>query len=107
MIGKFIRRTNIDELPQLFNIFLGDMSFVGPRPSLPNQYELIKIRRKNNVYYCKPGLTGLAQISSYDGMKNSEKVFFDVEYLKKISFKYDLYIIFQTFLYLFRKPPVY
>ena len=106
-VGKFIRRTNIDELPQLFNILKGDMTFVGPRPALPSQIDLIQLRRKNGILFFKPGLTGLAQISSYDGMNLNTKVNFDKEYIDSISFKSDILIILKTFVYLLKPPPVY
>lgn len=106
-IGSFIRRTNIDELPQIFNILLNDMSFVGPRPPTLKQKKLIQYRIKNGSINCKPGLTGFAQISSYDGMSIQEKAKFDGMYLKKISFVTDLKIIIKTFFYLFKPPPIY
>ena len=106
-IGKFIRRTNIDELPQLFNILKGDMSFVGPRPALPTQKELIEYRCQNGAIFYRPGLTGLAQVSSFDGMSAFEKSKFDGDYIVSISLKFDLIIIFKTFIYLFKPPPVY
>jgi len=106
-IGKFIRRTNIDELPQLINIIKGDMSIVGPRPALPIQKDLIKYRRDNGSLFCLPGLTGLAQVSSFDGMNIHEKTRLDGEYLNSICFKFDLQIIFRTIAYLLRPPPIY
>ena len=106
-IGSLIRRTSIDELPQLINILMGDMSIVGPRPPLESQTELLELRLKNGALFCRPGLTGLAQISSFSGMTTSEKAYFDAQYAKNISFKNDLLIIFKTFRYLLRTPPVY
>lgn len=106
-IGKLIRRTNIDELPQLFNILKGDMSIVGPRPALLIQKDLIEYRRQNGSLFYRPGLTGLAQVSSYSGMNVIEKVKFDGEYVNCISLKFDLLIIFKTFVYLLKSPPVY
>ncbi len=106
-ISKFIRRTNIDEIPQLFNILRGDMSVVGPRPALPSQKKLIKFRSKNGVLLYRPGLTGLAQISSYDGMKENVKAFYDKKYINSISFKSDMLIIIKTFFYLLKPPPIY
>ncbi len=106
-IGKFIRRTNIDELPQLFNILKGDMSIVGPRPPLEKQAELISLRRQNGALSCRPGLTGLAQVRSYDGMLVTQKATFDGEYAHSISLWNDVKIILQTFLYLLKPPPVY
>ena len=105
--GKFIRRTNLDELPQLFNIFKGDMSLVGPRPSLISQTELIQLRRQKNVYVCKPGLTGWAQVNGYDDMPEDEKSDFDGEYANHVSFFFDCKIILRTFVYLTKAPPRY
>lgn len=106
-VGRFIRRTNIDELPQLFNILLGDMSVVGPRPCLPAQQALLEIRRSNGSLKCRPGLTGLAQIRSYDGMPEDEKAKWDGEYAASVSFIRDMRIILATFAYLMKRPPVY
>lgn len=106
-IGSFIRRLNIDELPQLINIIRGEMSIVGPRPSLIMQKDLIDIRKKNLSLNLRPGLTGLAQIKSFDGMSVEEKAYFDGIYYKKISFIFDLLIILKTFKYLLKKPPKY
>ena len=105
--GKIIRRLNIDELPQLFNIVRGDMSLVGPRPALYNQLDLIKLRNYNGSSNIRPGLTGLAQINSYDGMKLDVKSSFDGEYQKKITLINDLLIILRTLKYLLNKPPIY
>lgn len=105
--GKFIRRTNIDELPQLLNILLGDMSIVGPRPSLPSQLELVEARRLSGALMCRPGLTGLAQVNSFDGMSISEKARFDAEYAQSLSLWLDVKIILATFLYLLKPPPKY
>lgn len=105
--GAFFRRTNIDELPQLINILFGDMSVVGPRPCLMSQRELIKLRTCNGAIDCRPGLTGLAQINSYDGMPEKEKADWDGKYASAISFFGDLVIIFRTFGYLLHRPPKY
>lgn len=106
-VGTFIRRTNIDELPQLINILRGDMSVVGPRPALPSQKTLCDLRRSLGVLRCKPGLTGLAQINSYDGMPETEKASWDAKYCEQITLVGDLAIIFRTFGYLRKPPPVY
>ena len=106
-VGKLIRRTNIDELPQLINILKGDMSIVGPRPALLTQKDLIQSRRQNGTISYRPGLTGLAQVSSYTGMSVHKKVQFDEEYINSISLKFDLIIIFKTFIYLLKPPPIY
>jgi len=105
--GKFIRRTNLDELPQLFNIFIGDMSIIGPRPSLVSQTDLIQLRRKYNVYTCKPGLTGLAQVNGFDNLPNATKAKWDGEYANDISFIKDTIIVLRTLAYLTKKPPTY
>jgi len=105
--GRFIRRLNLDELPQLWNILKGDMSIIGPRPSLVSQKELIGLRRKNGALDCRPGLTGLAQVNSFDGMSFIVKANFDAQYAAKITFLGDLKIFLQTFLYLAKPPPVY
>lgn len=106
-IGCFIRRTNIDELPQLINILKGDMSVVGPRPSLPDQFDLIDLRRRNGSLALRPGLTGLAQVRSFDGMNFEQKAAFDAVYARSLSLLFDLSIIFQTVIYLFSPPPIY
>ena len=106
-VGRIIRRTNIDELPQLLNVLIGDMSIVGPRPPMLNQIELIDMRKKNGSIQCLPGLTGLAQVNSYDGMSVKEKAAFDGKYAHSISFIIDVKIFYRTFSYLFRTPPVY
>ncbi len=106
-IGKIIRRTNLDELPQLYNIIKGDMAIVGPRPPIITQVELVKFRTDNGSINIKPGLTGLAQICSFDGMSAANKAEFDHEYAKDITFLKDITIILKTFGYLLRQPPVY
>lgn len=105
--GAFIRRSNLDELPQFFNILVGDMSFIGPRPSLPNQINLVGLRSDKNVYSCKPGLTGLAQVNSFDGMTDGQKAEWDGKYASNISFVQDFKIFLKTFIYLTKKPPTY
>ncbi len=94
--GKFFRKTSIDELPQLFNIIKGDMSIIGPRPALWNQYDLIEKRDKFGANDCLPGLTGLAQINGRDEIEIEKKAEFDGEYVKNISFLLDLKIFFLT-----------
>lgn len=106
-IGKVIRRTNIDELPQLLNILKGDMSIVGPRPPIGAQSELIQLREENGALQLRPGLTGLAQVNSFDGMTVPEKAVFDGKYSTNVSFFKDVKIILNTVLYLFKPPPVY
>ncbi|CAM1373360.1 Capsular polysaccharide synthesis protein [Tenacibaculum litopenaei] len=105
--GKFIRRTNLDELPQFFNVLKGDMSFIGPRPPIPSQVNLIKLRRSNKALTLKPGLTGWAQVNSYDHMPEEEKAKFDGEYAEKVSLSMDLLILGKTVVYFTKKPPTY
>ena len=95
--GAFLRKTSIDEVPQVWNILKGDMSFVGPRPSLFSQEDLIKERDKLNVHSVRPGLTGLAQVSGRDELPIPVKASYDGEYIEKMSFKLDVSIFFRTF----------
>ena len=96
-IGSFLRRSSLDELPQLWNILIGDMSFVGPRPALFNQHDLIELRTIAGVHQLMPGLTGWAQINGRDELPIPEKVAFDHEYLQRRSFIFDLRILWRTF----------
>jgi len=96
--GKILRKTSLDELPQLFTILKGDMSFVGPRPALYNQDDLITLRREYGIHKLMPGLTGWAQINGRDSLPIAKKVNFEAEYLDKKSFLFDIKIIFLTFL---------
>lgn len=105
-VGKFIRKTSIDELPQLFNILSGKMSIVGPRPALWNQYDLIAERDKYNANSIRPGLTGLAQISGRDELEISEKARLDGVYMKKRGFFYDIGLIFRTVFSVFKHEGV-
>jgi O-antigen biosynthesis protein WbqP len=97
-IGRFLRRASLDELPQLFSIFQGNMSFVGPRPALHNQVDLIALRSENDIDKLTPGLTGWAQVNGRDELSISEKVLFEIEYMEKKSFWFDLKILSLTFL---------
>lgn len=106
-IARLIRRTNIDELPQLWNVLRGDMSLVGPRPALPGQEELIAMRRESGSLDCRPGLTGWAQVRSFDGMGAAEKARLDAEYARDVSLAKDLEIVLRTFIYLLKPPPTY
>jgi len=106
-VGRLIRRTNADELPQLWNVLKGDMSIVGPRPPIPTQTELVELRRANGSLELRPGLTGWAQVNSFDGMSVAEKAAFDGAYAGEISFGKDVAIILRTFAYLLRPPPKY
>jgi O-antigen biosynthesis protein WbqP len=95
-MGAFLRRFSLDEIPQLYNILKGEMSIVGPRPALWNQFDLINIRESYNVNSIRPGLTGWAQVNGRDELPIPVKAKFDKEYLEKESFLFDLGIIFTT-----------
>ncbi len=97
-IGGFLRKSSLDELPQLWNIITGDMSLVGPRPALFNQDDLIALRTENGVHKLLPGLTGWAQINGRDELPIPEKVRLDVEYLHRQSFMFDFLILWRTFI---------
>lgn len=94
--GKLLRKTSLDELPQLFCIIKGNMSFVGPRPALYNQYDLIDLRKKKKIDQLIPGLTGWAQINGRDELSIKDKVLFDDYYLENISLYFDLIIMFKS-----------
>lgn len=96
-VGGFLRKTSLDELPQLWSILVGDMSFVGPRPALFNQHDLIEMRTQERVHELVPGLTGLAQIAGRDDLPIAAKVAMDTEYRVKQTFWLDLRIIALTF----------
>ncbi|CEO10837.1 glycosyl transferase [[Clostridium] sordellii] len=105
-IGKFIRKTSIDELPQLFNILKGDMSIVGPRPVILKEVGLINLRKEYNVDSILPGITGWAQINGRDNIGDEEKVKYDHEYLVKKSIKLDIYIFFITVLKVIKRSDI-
>jgi len=105
-IGGFLRRTSLDELPQLWSILKGDMSFVGPRPALFNQDDLIALRTEYGVDQLVPGLTGWAQINGRDELPIPEKVALDVEYMQRQSFWFDLKILWMTFLKVIKRDGV-
>ena len=96
VIGSVLRRSSMDELPQLWSIIRGDMSFVGPRPALFNQQDLIEARTQNGVHQLMPGLTGWAQINGRDELPISQKVALDIEYLQRRSFWFDMKILALT-----------
>ena len=96
-IGKFIRKTSLDELPNLINIIKGEMVFVGPRPALFNQYDLMEFRVATGVSKLKPGITGWAQINGRDEISIAKKVQLEQEYLYKKSFLFDIEILIKTF----------
>ncbi len=95
-VGKFLRKTSLDELPQLFNILVGDMSVIGPRPALWNQYDLIEERDKYGANDVRPGLTGWAQINGRDELEIDVKARLDGEYVEKMSFPFDCKCFFGT-----------
>jgi len=95
-IGKFLRKTSLDELPQLLNILKGNMAFVGPRPALYNQDDLVALRDKYHANDIKPGLTGLAQVKGRDELPIKIKAQYDGEYIKKLSIWFDIKICFMT-----------
>jgi len=97
-IGGFLRRSSLDELPQLFSILKGDMSFVGPRPALFNQDDLMALRAESGVDMLMPGLTGWAQVNGRDELPIPKKVALEVDYLKRQSFWFDLKILWMTLL---------
>jgi len=105
-IGSFLRKSSLDELPQLWSILVGDMSFVGPRPALFNQDDLVALRTEYGVHQLMPGLTGWAQVNGRDELPIPEKVNFDVEYLQRQSVSFDLYIIWLTFVKVIRRDGV-
>lgn len=106
-VGRFIRRTSIDELPQLVNVLRGDMSLVGPRPPIESQLELIALRRASGALACRPGLSGLAQVNSFDHMSVAQKAELDGEYARRLSFLLDAEILIKTASYLLKPPPKY
>lgn len=105
-VGKFLRKTSLDELPQIFNILKGDMAVVGPRPALWNQYDLIAERDKYGANDVRPGLTGWAQINGRDELEIPVKAKLDGEYITKMSFTMDLRCFFGTFLSVLRADGV-
>ena len=105
-IGKFLRRSSLDELPQLWSVMVGDMSFVGPRPALYNQLDLIEMRTANGVDQLLPGITGLAQINGRDELPLEVKVGLDFEYLKRQSFWLDQKILMLTVIKVFKREGI-
>ena len=105
-IGSFIRKSSLDELPQLWSILVGDMSFVGPRPALFNQHDLIELRTQKGVHTLVPGLTGWAQVNGRDELPIPRKVALDAEYLQRQGFWFDIQILWLTFLKVVRRDGV-
>ena len=105
-IGSFLRKSSLDELPQLWSILAGDMSFVGPRPALFNQQDLIALRTKQGVHTLVPGLTGWAQVNGRDELPIPEKVKLDVAYLQRQSLWFDIRILWLTFVKVLKRAGV-
>lgn len=105
-IGRFLRRTSLDELPQLWSILKGDMSFVGPRPALFNQDDLMQLRTVIGIHALTPGLTGWAQVNGRDEISLEDKIRLDREYLEKQSIVFDMYILWLTFVKVLSKDGV-
>src|SRR6266436_4716381 len=95
-IGSFLRRTSLDELPQIYSVLKGDLSFVGPRPALHNQNDLVALRTEHGVHELTPGLTGWAQVNGRDDLPISQKVEYDCEYLQKRTLLFDMRILLRT-----------
>ena len=105
-IGLFLRRSSLDEIPQLYSVLLGDMSLVGPRPALFNQEDLINLRTEKGIHKLKPGITGWAQVNGRDEITIPEKVSLEEEYLDKMSWKIDMCILWLTFVKVLKKDSI-
>lgn len=105
-VGAFLRRSSLDELPQLYSVLCGNMSFVGPRPALFNQEDLIKLRSDNEIFQLMPGVTGWAQVNGRDNLSIAGKTNLDKEYLDNQSFLFDLKILWMTFLRVIRRDGI-
>jgi len=105
-VGDFLRKSSLDELPQLWSIIKGDMSFVGPRPALFNQDDLVALRTERGVDKLLPGLTGWAQVNGRDELPIPDKVELDVEYVSRQSFWFDIYILWLTFVKVLKRDGV-
>ena len=105
-VGKYLREFSLDELPQLINIILGDMSFIGPRPMLPEQHQKLSDLQKQRVVV-KPGITGLAQINGRNSISWDKRIEFDIKYIHDYSILLDLYIFFKTFFIIFKREGVW
>jgi O-antigen biosynthesis protein WbqP len=105
-IGPLLRKSSLDELPQLWSILVGQMSFVGPRPALFNQYDLIQLRIQKDVHTLIPGLTGWAQVNGRDELSISQKVELDADYLQLKGFWFDIKILWLTFLNVLKKDGI-
>ena len=105
-IGLFLRRSSLDEIPQLYSVLLGDMSLVGPRPALFNQEDLINLRTEKGIHKLKPGITGWAQVNGRDEITIPEKVRLEEEYSDNMSWKMDMYILWLTFVKVLKKDSI-
>lgn len=105
-MGKFLRKTSLDELPQIWNILIGEMAIIGPRPALWNQYDLIAERDKYGANDVLPGLTGWAQVNGRDALEIEDKAWYDGEYVKNLSWAFDIKCFFQTIVVVFKKVGV-
>ena len=99
--GKILRKLSVDEIPQLYSIIKGDMNFIGPRPALFNQYDLIKLRNKNDLNKILPGITGWAQVNGRDEISIEKKIDYECEYMLKKTITFDFYILALTFIRVF------
>ena len=100
-LGKILRRSSLDELPQLYSVLVGHMSIVGPRPMIPQYAELVRRRQQAGVERLRPGITGWAQVNGRDTISTDEKFALDVDYLNRQSVVFDFYIIYRTIIYVF------
>lgn len=106
-VGRFLRQTSLDELPQLWNVLKGDMSFVGPRPVIPSEIYLLRLRRRLGADTVRPGITGLAQIRGRDNLPPRTKAQYDSEYALNYTFLLDCYIFFSTLRYVLRREGIH
>lgn len=105
-LGRLLRKTSLDELPQIWSVLKGDMSLVGPRPALFNQHDLIALRTEHGVHRLRPGITGWAQINGRDELSTAQKVAYDLEYLKRRSLCFDLRILLMTMILVVRREGI-
>ena len=104
--GSFLRKTSLDEIPQIYSVLRGHMSLVGPRPALYNQYDLIELRAKNGVDSLLPGITGWAQVNGRDKLSIYDKVLFEIEYLENQSILFDMKILWMTLVKVFKRDGI-
>lgn len=104
--GKFLRDTSIDELPQLLHVLSGKMSLIGPRPLIPQEENVHRMRNESGVYQLRPGITGWAQVNGRDYLNDNDKVMFDREYMERLSFSMDAEIFFRTAKLVFRRENI-